>query len=858
MKIILFIFIFSGIFLSAGSVLAVNTCRSNITLCANGAQNAETYLTSATATQSAEYCLLMANRLKMHCGYTGPVTVAYSVDGRIQRIVGYGGKNNLASPALPPLNATPPTTTTTSTTTTTLPKPPILNYGATIFTFVRGTAIPTMVPVNTGGAITSCAKSPTSLALPAGLTISSNCTISGIPTIKSTATLYTIRATGPGGFGDRALTITVNDPVVKPNFKYNGLPLTWTQNVQITPVTPVNTGGAITSCVRLSTSPAFPTGIVLSSTCVLTGKPTVAATMKTYLIRGSNAGGSFDYSFQFVVNAPLLAPDLYYEDNPNRLTVGTAAAIVPRNNGGAYTSCTFLSTNPALPAGLSFNSTNCSIIGTPTVVNSTAVTYQIRATNATGSKDSPVSILVQPVGPVPTTIVYPGNPYTLTQGASASIWPNISGAVTSCTRASNSPLLPAGLSINSTTCAITGIPTVTSSATVYTIQAQATTGPITANVTITVGAGATLPPNLSYPGSPYVWMQSQSIGTITPTSTGGVVTACSMSPTSPALPSGISLSSNCALSGTPTAPSPNQSYSVRATNGGGTGDFGLIIRVNELMPLPNISYGGPWALMTQQYVQLQATNTGGAVSSCSMSPTSPALPPGMNLDGIYCTIFGTPTTVTPMTTYRIRAANTAGLSESSVSFQTMSPVVAPNISYPGAGNLTFTVGVAITPVVVTNTGGAITSCARGNFSPNFPGGLTLNSNCTLSGTPISSAPMSMYTVRATNSAGSSDAIMQFQVLSGAPAIQYAGSYAWRVGIAITPVYPSNAGGAITSCALSPNSPAPTAALGSIDINPTTCAISGTPSGVQATTTYIIRAQNSSGYSDAPITISISP
>jgi len=68
------------------------------------------------------------------------------------------------------------------------------------------------------------------------------------------------------------------------------------------------------------------------------------------------------------------------------------------------------------------------------------------------------------------TLSYTGSK-TLTVGTAASITPQVSGmaAVTSW---SVSPSLPAGLSLNSTTGAISGTPTAAASASNYTVTAQ--------------------------------------------------------------------------------------------------------------------------------------------------------------------------------------------------------------------------------------------------------------------------------------------------------------------------------------------------------------------------------------------------
>ena len=64
--------------------------------------------------------------------------------------------------------------------------------------------------------------------------------------------------------------------------------------------------------------------------------------------------------------------------------------------------------------------------------------------------------------------------------------PNLGGTITLFTIV---PQLPAGLSLNPSTGVISGIPTVTSALTVYTVTGSNTGGVITGSVTITVNDG---------------------------------------------------------------------------------------------------------------------------------------------------------------------------------------------------------------------------------------------------------------------------------------------------------------------------------------------------------------------------------
>lgn len=95
-------------------------------------------------------------------------------------------------------------------------------------------------------------------------------------------------------------------------------------------------------------------------------------------------------------------------------------------------------------------------------------------------------VFIQPVPGIsytaPVSLSYAENIYTFTQNqTNSAASPALSGNLTGCT---SSPALPAGLSLNSLTCSITGSPTVGTALTTYTITGSNPAGSITASVNI--------------------------------------------------------------------------------------------------------------------------------------------------------------------------------------------------------------------------------------------------------------------------------------------------------------------------------------------------------------------------------------
>jgi hypothetical protein len=689
--------------------------------------------------------------------------------------------------------------------------PPVISYASSPFTLVKGTAMAPQTPLNSGSAATSCSSSPT---LPAGLSLSASCVLSGTPTAVTAAASYTITGTNAAGSGTASVSITVND--VAPAISYAGSPYTFNTGTAITSQTPANTGGTITSC---TISPALPTGLALSSVCVLSGTPTVNSAAISYTVTATNSGGSSGAAIVIAVSA---VPALTYSGSPYNFTLSTAAGtITPTNAGGAATSCTV---NPALPAGLTLAS-NCSFSGTPTAVAATT-SYTITATNVSGSANFSISITVTG----PPVLTYPSAPFFFTKGSAitAQAPTNTGSAPTSC---NSSPALPAGLSLSSA-CVLSGTPTAVATLASYTITGTNAAGSSNVSIGIVVNDVA---PNISYAGSPYTFAENSAITTQTPANTGGTITSCTVSPT---LPTGLSLSSTCVITGTPTVLSSATNYTIVASNSGGNFPVVVVIGVDSA---PVLTYSGsPFSFTLGTSVgTITPTNAGGPVNSCTVSP---ALPSGLNLAN-NCAISGTPTAIASVANYTITATNSSASANVNVSIVVLA---APVLSYSGTP-FTFIKGTAIAAQIPANTGSPATSCSS---SPTLPAGLSLSTACVLSGTPTAVSAATSYTITGTNSVGSGNATVNITINDVAPVIAYAGSpYNFSPSTAIASQTPSNTGGAIVSCAISPTLPT------GLSLS-SACVLSGTPTVLSAATSYTITATNTGGTGTASVNIAV--
>lgn len=260
-----------------------------------------------------------------------------------------------------------------------------LSYATNPAVYTKGVAIAPNMPTSAGGAVVSYAVSP---SLPAGLTLNSSTgVISGTPsTIVATAN-YTVTATNLGGTSMVALSLTVND-APPANLTYLSNPAVYAKGKVITSNTPSSTGGTV---VSYSVAPSLPAGLSLDpSAGAIYGTPTTVTATAIYTVTASNTGGSTTVLLSLTVtDAP--PSSIKYARNPAVYVKGeTIPPNLPTTTGGAVTS---YSVSPALPAGVSLDTSTGAVYGTPTA-QVVATTYTVTATNSGGFSSVGLSIAV--------------------------------------------------------------------------------------------------------------------------------------------------------------------------------------------------------------------------------------------------------------------------------------------------------------------------------------------------------------------------------------------------------------------------------------------------------------------------------
>ncbi len=321
--------------------------------------------------------------------------------------------------------------------------------------------------------------------------------------------------------------------------------------------------------------------------------------------------------------------------------------------GGTGTITYAVASGYSLPTGLTLNASTGAISGTPTV-NGT-YTFRISATSVSGSTSTTVTTpdLSLTVGDSP---VLANNTLTDT----AQLGQSYSASVTASgfpapTYSVGSGALPAGLTLNSTTGAITGTPTTLAN---YSFSIKATnifapSGVTLVSTSISVTAKPTFTDSTVNPrGSLEVAYSSEVSATGSPAPTYTIASGT--------LPSGLTLNSSTGqISGTPNS-TGDFSFTVSATNSYGsstTSTLSIQIGVGPTLTFDQMPQRGFIG------VPLSITATTAGFPSPTFALNSGTLPPGISLNAVTGNLSGSPTTAGSYT-FTLTATNWVGTATS--------------------------------------------------------------------------------------------------------------------------------------------------------------------------------------------------
>jgi hypothetical protein len=814
-------------------------------------------MSTATVTTFVRGTLSVQSGVTVAPGQTVPITISVDVaptqnPANITLTSSDGTILTVTSPVVIPVGQTSVTAQVTGvnfgTATITASAPGYISSPATSVSVAANLSFtPSTATIGTGGTITLTltlsGSAPTN-----GVTVNLSSDNTNAATVQTPVTI-------PQGQNTASVTVTAGSPAITPAVAHI------TTSTSVPGLTNATATITVISGVAISTPSPLPSGVVGTAysslqltatggtqpyTWSATGLPAGLSVSSSGLLSGTptTAGGPFSIAVTVKdsTNPQLTASATLQITIVNPLTITTTSPLTSGIVGTAYSttvmatggtsSYTWSATN--LPAGLTINASSGVISGTPTTAGTLTATVTVKdATMPQLTATANLSITINPTLAFTTTSPLPSGVQNtsysttiMTQGGTGALTFSASG-------------LPAGLTINASSGAISGTPSTpgTSNASVTVKDSGNPQQSITGSFQITIVAQLVITTTSPLPngvvGNPY---------------TAQIVTTGGTAPltfSATGLPAGLSINSSSGMiSGTP-ATGTNGSYTVNVTvkdstnpQQTATGSFSLTVGNVLTISTQSLQNG------VVNVAYSQPVTASGGTTPYTWSATG--LPAGLSINASSGVISGTPSAAgTSSVTVTVKDSTNPQMTASApFTIIIYSPLTITTTSpLPNA-----VVNSSYSVQIVTTGGTApLTFSATG-----LPAGLSINSsNGTISGTPSATGTSSvMVTVKdMSNPQQTANANLQLTVVNG---------------LAITTGSPlpngvQNSAYSTTIATVNGTAPLTFSATGlpaGLSINPSSGVISGTPSAAGTSSVVVTVKDSSTTQQTASATLSL--
>jgi prepilin-type N-terminal cleavage/methylation domain-containing protein len=326
-------------------------------------------------------------------------------------------------------------------------------------------------------------------------------------------------------FDSKTAAPTVIDPVAQKNYVGD------TVSLQI-----VSTGGTVPLTWSVT---GLPAGLTMSNAALVTGTPTTAGTYSVTVKTTDKEKRNDDSTFTWTVVAiPVLTSP------GNQLSRTNAAVSLQPVATGGFTPMVWTATN--LPAGLAMDPATGLITGTPTTAKTTSVTLTVTDSGATPHKSS-VTFTWQVLTPVQ---LYDPGPQTMTNGTNVGTFtPYAFGGLAPYSWQVQN--LPDGAKMDPVTGKVTGIITHGTRylTTVTVTDAAGGTATLTVVCTVNPSSSTDLKVTAPAPANPDQTTAVNTAVSLSATALGADSASYTWSATG--LPTGLSISTNGKITGTP-------------------------------------------------------------------------------------------------------------------------------------------------------------------------------------------------------------------------------------------------------------------------------------------------------------------